>query len=416
MKIQELQTYKKILILGMGKEGASAKRFIEKNASHCKIIVADQKDGPDYLNKQNDVDLVVRSPGVRLEFITKPSTTATNLFFGNSQGTIIGVTGTKGKSTTASLITAMLKEHLLDVRLVGNIGNPMLDALVDSTEKTVFVAELSSYQLADIHYSPHIAVVVNWFPEHGDFHGSFDAYKKAKQRILAFQNSNDYFVFDPCEEPSNWAHLTKARIAPYVADFPFEKNKIKLLGSHNIKNIQAGMTVARLFDIPNDVIAKALFAFEPLPHRLERVGTYAQITFYDDAISTTPQSTLAALHTLDNVNTIFLGGQDRGYDFTDLAIMLKEKNIRNIVLFPDTGKRIKSEIEKIDNFKPHIFETDDMQEAVKFAYKETQKGTICLLSTASPSYSVWKNFEEKGELFQQFVYKLSKNNETTANF
>jgi len=408
MKIEKLQTYKKILILGMGKEGVSAKRFIEINAPLAEIITADSKDGPTYLEKQNDVDLVVRSPGVRLELVTKESTSATNLFFANCPGKIIGVTGTKGKSTTASLIAAMIRQHIPDVRLVGNIGNPMLDELGSSTEKTVFVVELSSYQLADIRHSPHMAVVVNWYPEHRDFHGSFEAYKKAKQQILTFQNPTDYFIFDPDEEPSNWKQLTKAKTTPYVTDFPFDENKIKLLGAHNKKNIQGAVTIARLFGVPDDEIARALYSFQPLPHRLELVGTFNGITFYDDAISTTPQSTIAALRTVKQVATIFLGGTDRGYQFESLVQSLKENNIQNIVLFPETGARIKQEIQKVGDYHPLILETKDMQVAVLFAFEKTPQGSVCLLSTASPSYSIWKNFEEKGALFQQFVKSIGE--------
>ncbi len=406
MKISQLQTYKKILILGMGKEGASAKRYIEKVAPASKVSTADIKDDPNYLLQQNDADLVIRSPGVRLELITKTSTTASNLFFAHCSGRTIGVTGTKGKSTTASLIAHILKQHIQDVRLVGNIGNPMLDELETATSRTVFVIELSSYQLADIHFSPHIAVITNWYPEHLDFHGTFDAYKKAKERILMFQNSDDYFIFDSLEVPSRWTGMTKAKCTPYTHDFLFAEEKVLLQGEHNKKNIQAAVTVARIFDIPEEKIVKAVYSFKPLPHRLERVGTFKGITFYDDAISTTPESTIAALNTIQQVDTIFLGGQDRGYRFNTLARTLKEKGVRNIVLFPDTGKRIHAELQHVPDYCPAVLHTSDMEQAVRFAYDKTAFGSVCLLSTASPSYSIWKNFEEKGALFKQFVRSI----------
>ncbi len=415
MKISELQTYKKILILGMGKEGASAKRFIERVAPGSVVDTADIKDGPDYLKKQDGANLVVRSPGVHTELVTKKYTTATNLFFANCPGQTIGVTGTKGKSTTASLVAAMLKKSIPDVRLVGNIGCPMLDELGSSTADTVFVVELSSYQLTDINYSPHIVVIVNWFPEHRDFHGSFELYKQSKERVLSFQTPSDYFIFDPSEEPAKWGSFTKAHCTPYATDFPFDENKIHLLGLHNKKNIQAALTVARLYKVSEEKIAEAVYGFVPLPHRLEKVGTFKGITFYDDAISTTPQSTIAALNTLHRVETIFLGGQDRGYEFDGLIKVLKEKNIKNIVLFPDTGKRIKEGITKMNGYSPSLLEISDMEQAVKFAYEKTTPGATCLLSTASPSYSVWKNFEEKGDLFQQFVRSIGEQHETTSN-
>jgi UDP-N-acetylmuramoylalanine--D-glutamate ligase len=154
----------------------------------------------------------------------------------------------------------------------------------------------------------------------------------------------------------------------------------------------------RLLKTHESDIKKAIKNFSSLPHRLEPVGTYNGITFYDDAISTTPESTIMAIKSLPQIGTIFLGGEDRGYDFKQLEKELRKHKIPNVVLFPTTGKRI---LKSRKGFK--ILETKDMKEAVDFAFKNTPKGQICLLSTASPSYSVWKNFEEKGDLFQKFI-------------
>ena len=150
----------------------------------------------------------------------------------------------------------------------------------------------------------------------------------------------------------------------------------------------------------DDVIKTAIKTFKGLPHRMEFVGEFKGIKFYDDAISTTPESTIMAIKTLKNIDTIFLGGQDRGYDFLQLEKAIKKYKIRNIVLFPDSGKKI------IKNKKGfNILEARDMEQAVKFAFKFTGKGGVCLLSCASPSYSLWKNFEEKGEQFQSTIKK-----------
>ena len=177
-----------------------------------------------------------------------------------------------------------------------------------------------------------------------------------------------------------------------------------MLGAHNLNNIKAAIKVARLFKISDSVIKKAIKNFKPLPHRLEFVGEFKGIKFYDDAISTTPESTIMAIKALKNIGTIFLGGQDRGYDFRELEKILKLYRIQNIVLFPETGNRI---LKSRKGF--NIFETRSINNAVKFAFKNTPKGRICLLSTASPSYSIWKNFEEKGDLFQYFVKNYQKN-------
>ena len=404
MTLDELKTYKKILILGYGKEGQSVERFLKQFVPQAERTIADKNDDENYLLKQKDVDLVVRSPGVKIESVFKKWTTATNIFFGNFKGTIVGVTGTKGKSTTTALIAAMIKQKKSDVRLIGNIGFPMLDELSTSTKDTIAIIELSSYQLSDLYFSPHIALVINWYPEHRDFHGSFDAYKKAKQNCIFFQKENDYFIFDPHEEEvANWEGLTKAKKIPYVSDFPFEVQKIPLIGEHNKRNIQGALTVARLFNVSDEEAQKAVYSFTPLPHRLENVGPFKNITFYDDAISTTPESTIAALNSLEKVETLLLGGKDRGYDFSALAQVLRVKNIKSLVLFPETGFRIKQAILKHEDYNPIILETSQMEDAVMFAYQNCSFGSICLLSTASPSYSIWKNFEEKGDLFQKYV-------------
>lgn len=407
MKISELQTYKKILILGYGKEGMSVERFLKNYVPTSEIIIADKKDDENYLLKQKEADLVVRSPGVKVEYVFKKWTTATNIFFSNFQGTTIGITGTKGKSTTASLVAAMIRTKGGDVRLIGNIGSPTLDELETSTKDTIAVIELSSYQLSDLYFSPHITLVVNWYPEHSDFHGSFGAYKKAKQNSIYFQTDKDYFIFDPEEkEVVGWVSLTKASPLPYTADFPFELKKIPLIGEHNKKNIRGALTVARLFNVSDEAAQRAVYSFIPLPHRLQNGGTFKGITFYDDAISTTPESTIAALNSLSNIDTLFLGGQDRGYDFSKLMQMIEEKQIKALVLFPETGYRIKQLLLKMDDYNPNVLETSSMEEAVMFAYENTRSGHLCLLSTASPSYSVWKNFEEKGDLFQKFARTL----------
>lgn len=161
--------------------------------------------------------------------------------------------------------------------------------------------------------------------------------------------------------------------------------------------------MAKLFGVRDEDIISAVNNFIGLPHRLEFVGEYNGIKFYDDAISTTPESTIMAIKALKNIDTIFLGGQDRGYKFLELEKNLKKYKIKNIVLFPDSGAKI---IKSKNNF--NTLKTESMQEAVKFAYKYTKHGKICLLSCASPSYSLWKNFEEKGDEFKKFVKKYSE--------
>lgn len=405
MKISELATKRRILILGFGKEGHSTLKFLKKIVPRADIGTADKKDGPDYLLKQQEADLVIKSPGIPKQLVTVPYTTATNIFFANTQGMIIGVTGSKGKSTTASLIYAILKKAGIRVFLVGNIGKPALDALAHGRGSgCTYVYELSSYQLADIAYSPHIAVMTNFFPEHMDYHGGIEEYWEAKKRILAHAGKNDFFVYNPAyPRLVRLAAETRARAVPFIAKLPFGKDRIPLLGKHNRDNVRAALTVANILRVPTAAAEDAVAHFHALPHRLEFVATVKGISFYDDAISTTPESTIAAIETFANVGAILLGGQNRGYDFSLLARRIRERRIPVIVLFPDSGAAIRRALVSVSYVPVQMLATSDMADAVRFVLAHAPKGSVCLLSTASPSYSIWKNFEEKGDLFAQFV-------------
>lgn len=416
MKIEDLAD-KKILILGFGVEGRSTLRFLNHFFPDKKIGVADQKDGPDYLDAQKNYNCIIRSPGIPRRLVIGNSTTMANIFFANVRGTTIGITGTKGKSTTASLVYAMLRHAGLRAHLVGNIGNPMLDELVlSNTIDDIWVVELSSYQLEDINYSPHISLILNFFPDHMDYHGGVDNYWNAKKNIVRYAMVNDFFVFNSIYfELASLAQETKAhRIA--FDDAPYQWNGVSsLLGEHNKENIRAAVAIAKIVTISDRDIQEALKTFKALAHRLERVGEYHNIIFYDDAISTTPESTICAIKSLSPIGTIFLGGYDRGYDFRELAQLLRGHAIPNIVFFPESGKNIKQALEEIDYTPEHILETRDMRTAVAFAYTYTPQHSICLLSCASPSYSIWNNFEEKGNLFQRAVKEYADTHHKAVN-
>lgn len=401
---------KRICILGYGKEGKSTERFLRAHVPDATLVIADQVMGPDYLKLQDDADIVIKTPGIPARLVTRPHTTATNLFFSRVTQPVIGVTGSKGKSTTASLIAAIIRASGRPVRLVGNIGSPALDALDEPfDERGIYVMELSSYQLEDIEYSPHIAVFTTFFPEHLDYHGGEEAYFEAKANIVRFQTAQDLFVFHASDERvSNLVNRTKAKAIPSPETLPFDVSAAKLHGPHNQSNMRLALAVARALDIPDDVSEHAILDFEPLPHRLTDVGTFRGIRFVDDAISTAPESTMFAIETVGNVDTILLGGQDRGYDFSLLAKRIIEVGIRNIALFPETGRRIEQALIDAGAVGLNMKHCASMEEAVRFAYEVTEAGKACLLSTASPSYSLWKNFEEKGDAFVEWVFKLGK--------
>ena len=394
---------KSVLILGYGKEGRLTKQYLETNFPKMKIGIADQKYNSDCFNKQINYDLAIKTPGICKENVTIQYTTATNIFFSQIKNKTIGITGSKGKSTTASLVYEILKEAGKKVRLIGNIGNPMLEILMQPIDKNeIFVIELSSYQLDDIEFSPNIAIVTNLFQEHMNYHKDVKNYYKAKKNIINFQKETDFFIYNSqIRKLKEWGKNSKS-ISMSFEKISLDGFNTSLLGEHNRKNIKAAVAVAKLFNIPLLTIKKAVKNFKALSHRLEFVGKFQNIKFYDDAISTTPQSTIAAIKSLPKIGTILLGGQNRGYDFFELEKEIKKNKINNIVLFPDSGKDIFKSTKGLN-----ILETSSMEDAVNFAYVNTNKEEICLLSTASPSYSIWKNFEEKGDQFQYFVKKYS---------
>lgn len=402
--VQRLLGLKNALIIGYEHEGKATKRYLNKKYPWLSIGIADQKQGKDYLEKQKNYEFAIRTPGLAKEKLTIPHTTATNIFLSQISNLTIGVTGTKGKSTTASLIHHIIKTAGKKTRLLGNIGNPMLETLMKPVDpKEIFVLELSSYQLDDIEYSPDVAVVLNLYSDHMTYHGGVRQYHEAKKNIIKYQGESNYFIYNSkFLELKSWAKQSLAQAIAYNGSN--RRYETSLLGRHNQDNISAAVKVAKILKISDAVIKKAIKSFQPLPHRLEFVGEYRKIKFYDDAISTTPESTIMAIRSLPKIGTIFLGGEDRGYDFGELEDIIIRSGIRNVVLFPDSGRRMFKSRNKLN-----ILSTDSMTEAVEFAYTHTKAGAICLLSMASPSYSLWKNFEEKGSQFQSVVKKLSKN-------
>ncbi len=415
-----------VLILGFGKEGKSTQKYLKRYYPNLKIGIADIKQSKNYLKEIKNYDLIIKTPGIPKEKLmvktrapivigawpsTKisrnfsalvPYTTATNIFFSKikENNIIIGITGSKGKSTTSTLIYEILKKSGKNVEFLGNIGKPMLESLLKPIEKnTVFVLELSSYQLDDLKFSPDIAVATNLFPEHMNYHNNIKNYYEAKKNIINYQDKNNYFIYNPKNKlMADWLKEYRGKAIPFSKNIPLKDNEIPLIGDHNKDNIKAAIAVAKIFNISDKIIKKVIKNFKGLEHRLEFIGEFKGIKFYDDAISTTPESTIMAIKSLINVDTILLGGKDRNYNFSQLEKTIKKYKIKNIVLFPDSGNRILKSKKGLN-----ILKTPSMKKAVEFAYKNTQKGCICLLSCASPSYSLWENFEQKGNEFKKIV-------------
>jgi len=443
MRISELN-HRRICILGFGREGQATLRALEKYAPDADITIADAnpeirdtryeiRAGTGYLQHLDDFDAIIKSPGIppspQLKAQSSKLMSATQIFLdsiADSGALVIGITGSKGKSTTTTLIFEMLTAGGKDAHLVGNIGVAVLDFLEQAKPGTIFVLEMSSYQLMDLTRSPHIAVVTAFFPEHLDYHGSIDAYKEAKKHITRFQAKNDCVFYNALfSETKEIAEESPGTKIPFTsADAPLPLSETHLLGEHNLGNMAAAFLVAQHLGIPKEACLQVLRTFPGLPHRLQRLGVYHGIEWVDDAISTTPESTIAALRALGNrVRTIILGGQDRGNDFAELGRVIAGSTIEHVILFPGSGPRIRAAIEAAGT-RVTFHDATSMEEAVELAKQHTRSSklppsprlrgagkarslpSIVLLSTASPSYGMFKNFEEKGHMFQKYIREL----------
>ena len=426
----------RILIVGYGREGKSVESWLRIHYPSVHIDITDEiKNGSGYLNNLSSYDTVIRSPGVppyleAFETYRKNGghmTSATNIFFSLVKGTTIGITGTKGKSTTTSLIARILEKKYDDVRLVGNIGYPMLDALDSSDKNTLFVIELSSHQLADSWYSPHIAVLLGIVPEHLDYYPSLSSYIQAKARIVKFQSENDAVIYNPDHTiVREIAEAAKSKRVVYRAQGDIVSgtgvqngtvvlmngttpvpvvslSEVPLLG--NVENILAAVSVGHFLDVSREHIKDALQMFQSLPHRLEFVGEFREIRFYNDSLATIPEATIHALESFKgSVSTLIAGGYDRHLDFHELGSYLRSHPVKTLILFPDTGKKIQEAIGTIDpSFAITCYMVNTMEEAVRLAYEHTPEKTICLLSPASASYNLFKNYEDRGNQFKSWV-------------
>ena len=405
---------KRILILGFGREGKSSLAFIQKYLPHATIGVADKnaealKDlsgvavysGENYFDAINDYDIVLKTPGISLlgkDVDLSKITSQTDLFLEEFHSQIIGVTGTKGKSTTSTLIYHLLKESGRDAILAGNIGIPIFDIIEQITNKSIIVFELSAHQLQYIHRSPHIGILLNVFEEHLDHFGTFEAYRDAKLNIIRKMGEADWAVTSDefCYEAE--AMMVRALSYQYY-DFGVDWDTIPLKGEHNRLNVKAALCAINAFGVPVDEVLPHLYTFQPLEHRQELVGTFGGVTFYNDSISTIPQATIAALRTIKNVTFLLLGGYDREIDYTPLIDYLKKNPVKHILYTGKAGNRMYEMLQHA-GYQGDIKNFKDLNEAFEIIKKLSENGDVCLLSPAAASYDQYRNFEERGRFFK----------------
>lgn len=409
---------KLVIILGFGREGKAMldvlkARGASGEARVLKLIVTDEQiiDVPEFLPLSDAIAavtpeaIVIKSPGIpfhkayveEMQHAGAQFTSSTNLFMAErkGRGTIIGVTGTKGKSTTSSLLAHVLQAAGKRVVLAGNIGEPSI-AHLDESADTIFVLEMSSYQLADLAIAPDIAMIVNLYEEHMDWHGDVASYHAAKMRIAELQTAADVFVYnEKFPQLVDLAHRVKSETIVFADRTDESLDSLTLLGDHNRENAAGVLAVADHFGLDRAIVDRAFSTFKALPHRLQDVGTVHGIHFINDSFCTTPAAALAAIAVFeDRLSAIIIGGHDRGYDFTELARRVVDLGVRIYLL--QNADRLEEAIRSIGG-APIMIRT--FPEIIHDVIDHCAPESVCLLSPASPSFGQFKNFVERGEQF-----------------
>jgi UDP-N-acetylmuramoylalanine--D-glutamate ligase len=425
-----LKKYNDILILGFGKEGQSTYLFIREHNKSKVITIADQNEkienldifrgdlnikfitGKDYLKNLEDYDCIIKTPGISLSEdillkLNKILTSQADLFLKEYRMQIIGITGTKGKSTTASFINHFLITSGKNSILVGNIGLPPFNQIKNIHPGTIVVYELSSHMLQGVTVSPHYALLLNVFPEHLDYYQTMDNYTKAKARIFEYQNEEDFLAIGKESGAIDLVNKfrSEAKKVEGIEFLEFKENEY-IKSKQIMDNIILGAQVAVLAGAKPQLFIEAVKTFKTLPHRLQVVGKYKNITFIDDSISTIPEATIVALEAYPQTNILILGGMDRGISYYNLVNELVKKENLKIYCVDGAGKRIYEELIKINPHDNYLL-FDDLEAIVKKSYEMLPRGGMVLLSPAAASYTQFKNFEERGDTFAKLAMKYN---------
>jgi UDP-N-acetylmuramoylalanine--D-glutamate ligase len=430
---------KKILILGFGREGQSTFELLSKFANLENISVMDEhwQDSmaarfllppqvKEYsLDHLQQFDVIFKTPVIPKtlpqlqQFVAsdKTLTSQMNELLGCLGSQIIGVTGTKGKSTTASLIAHLLNSSGRKAVLVGNIGKPAFDRYQEFTSETLIVAEISSYQLDSVTSSPHWAVWLNLFPEHLNYHGSFENYALAKAQITLHQQPQDHFFFNT-DIPfiSSFLKQSVAQQHPFS-----EANWSKQLRTLQVTNYQhlpsvvqahnllAAVLVARQIGLSSQQISQGLHTFTTLPHRLQNVGTFNHVTFIEDTLATIPQAAIAALEAFPETKVLMVGGYDRGIEFEPIVAEIVKRKVPYVIFFPESGKKMIQLLKEqypVEQHPEYIL-VQNMEQAVEQAYQWLPDGGTVLLSPASPSFGQFKDYEDKAAQYLAAIQKFA---------
>lgn len=477
-----MNTDSKIAIIGAGVEGLAAAKYFKK---HClnEIILFDQREigdavlaestadlplgvrvygGADYLEKAAMCDVLVRSPGIHIEKVKAALrkmkrtdavtvTSTTQYFMEHCPYLMIGVTGTKGKGTTSTLITLMLKEAGYSVYLGGNIGQSPLEFLDEMQENSIAVLEMSSFQLQDLRISPQIAVVLRVTSDHLDYHKNVEEYRAAKSAIVRFQEPNNLAIFnEDYDDFEEYADQTPARkltvstrnpveagayveLAPHGAaegaegEIVFvpasedselaelqivgEVGKVALIGAHHLENVLPAVCVARSLNVPILAIQRVLYSFAGLPHRLEFAKEIDGVKYYNDSFSTTPETSVAASYAFKNPVILIAGGSEKFADYKEWGIELqKNPRLKMVLLIGQTAPRMEEALNSAAEMRHSplaVYRCENLKEALIKARENAVSGDTVVMSPAAASFDQFKNYKQRGEQFKELVGKFA---------
>ncbi len=449
----------RIAIVGWGVEGQSAYRYFGSDNEYLIVNEEPREDFPpesdrikvqyikterapgltgnvtdtSYLDGIQDCDKIVYSPTARKVLekvfpddnpIWQKATTDRHIFFENVQTkNIIGITGSKGKGTTSTLVAKLLEAQGKKVFLGGNIGKSVLDFMHEVRAEDWVVLELANFQLYKFPYSPHVAVCLMITEEHLDWHPDMEDYIQAKANLFRHQKADDIAIyFAKNENSKRIAGYSAGKKVPYyeqpgalVRDDGMvvigeteviSKNEVKLLGEHNLQNICAALTTVFEATGSVDEAEAVLSSFSGLEHRLEFVRELEGVKYYDDSFATTPEAAVVALKAFLQPKIVILGGHDKGLDFTPLADEVVKSNVKQVLAIGQTAGKI-TELLNERGFTDITGGLAGMPEIVAAASEHAKAGDVVLLSTGCASFGMFKDYKERGDLFKQTVQELS---------
>lgn len=446
---------KKVLVFGTGKSGISAARLLQKLEAY--VVLYDGNKAIDIgafedkldtsmrfeayfgefpIDKLDEIELMILSPGIAsdnpfVEIVKEkgiPVWGEIELAYGYSKGKIIGITGTNGKTTTTSLLGDIMRTYFKEVFVVGNIGDPYTDIALDTTEDSVTIIELSSFQLETIlKFHPNISVILNITPDHLNRHNTMENYIQIKKSITKNQDNKDFCIVNyedaqtrkiGSELDTKVIYYSSERILKkglyleddkilYKDDNKIEEvcdvNELRVLGKHNYENVMAGVAVAIEMGIPMELIHQAIISFNAVEHRIEYVDTIDGVSYYNDSKGTNPDASIKAVQAMKNPTILIGGGFDKGLKFDDFIQSFRGK-VKCLILMGATREIIADTARK--NGFDNIILVNDLKEAVRLSAKKAEDGDAVLLSPACASWGMFDNYEQRGRMFKEYVSEL----------